>query len=118
MTELNKILENLCTVEGVQSAFLIDGEGNMVESVMEQPIDIDGIANLAYRCVTSGKMIADSIGRKALKQSYVEFRNSSLTLDLLKNGDILVLLASSGSNLGRIRLEIRKNKKSVENLLS
>ncbi|MCD4783184.1 MAG: roadblock/LC7 domain-containing protein [Candidatus Eremiobacteraeota bacterium] len=118
MAELNKILENLCTVEGVQGAFLIDEEGNMVESVMDQPIDIDGITNLAYRCVTSGRMIANSIGKKALKQSYVEFKNSSLTLDLLKNDAILALLATSGSNLGRIRLEIRKNKKSVENLLS
>jgi len=118
MAELKKILENLCTVEGVQGAFLINGEGNMVESVTEQPMDIDGIANLAYSCVTSGRMIADSVGRKALKQSYVEFKNSSLTLDLLKDDAILALLASSGSNLGRIRLEIRKNKKSVENLIS
>lgn len=118
MAELNKILENLCTVEGVQGAFIIDESGIMVESVANGPVDNDLIAKLSHRCVRSGTQISDTIDQKGLKQSYVEFKNSSLTLDLLKNGAILALLASSGSNLGRIRLELRKNRKSVESLMS
>lgn len=117
MSELNKILENLCGVEGVQGAFLIDESGKMVENVTEEPVDPNFIGDLVHRCVFSGKQIADSLDKKALKQSYVEFKDSSLTLDLLKNGAVLALLASSGSNLGRIRLELRKNRKAVESLM-
>ena len=116
MSELKQILDNLCTVEGVRGAFLIDEEGKMVENVTMDDVDVALVADLSYRCIRSGTQIADSMGRKALKQSYVEFKNASLTLDLLKNG-VLVLLASSGSNLGRIRLEIRKNRKLVEKLM-
>lgn len=118
MSELKKILENLCTVEGVQGAFLIDEKGTMVESVAEVPVDVDFIANLSHQCASSGIQIANSLDRKSLIQSYVEFKNSSLTLDVLKNGAILALLASSGSNLGRVRLELRKNRKSVESLMA
>lgn len=118
MSELKSILESLCAVEGVQGAFLIDENGIMVESVAQIPVDIDTIANLAHLSVTSGMAISDSLDKKALIQSYVEFKNSSLTLDLIKNNAILALLASAGSNLGRIRLELRKNRKSVESLMS
>ncbi len=118
MSELKEILDNLCTVEGVKGAFLIDEDGKMVESVTIEQVDVDLVADLSHRCVRSGTQIADSMDWKSLKQSYVEFKNSSLTLDLLKNGAVLALLASSGSNLGRIRLEIRKNRKSFEKLMS
>jgi len=117
MSDLKDILENLCTVEGVQGALLINEKGEKVESFTHGTVDLDLIADLSFKCVSSGMQIAESLGRKALKQSYMEFKNSSLTLDLLENGTVLALLASSGSNLGRIRLEIRKTRKSVEKLM-
>lgn len=116
--EIHDILESLCTVEGVVGAFLIEPDGNMFDSVTRNTMDVDYIADLVHRCVNSGKMIANSFYNSPLKQSYVELSDSSLTVDLLNNGRILALLASSGANLGRIRLEIRKTKKAVERQLA
>ena len=118
MADLKGILENLCKVEGVEGAFLVGTDGVMIESVFKMPHDTEFIGNLAYRCITSGKKIAEALDKSPLNQSYLEFEDISLTLDLLSNGSILALLAGTGANLGRIRLEIRKNKKSVESISS
>lgn len=114
---LHNILESLCTVDGVTGALLIDEEGGLSESAITGQWDPGHVAGLAYRSLVTGNRIASYLNRIPIKQSYIEFDDSSLTMDQLKNGSVLVLLASSGANLGRIRLEIRKTKKSIESLI-
>ncbi len=109
---IHEILENLCTVEGVKGAFLINEEGKMIDNVVDGDMDVDYVADLVHRCISAGNKIANTFYKSPLKQSYVELSDSSLTLDLLNDGKVLALLASSGANLGRIRLEIRKSKKA------
>lgn len=116
--EIHGILENLCTVEGVLGAYLIGENGEMMDSSANDELDTEYIADLVHRCVKSGNQIAESLYDSPLKQSYIEFSDSSLTLDSLKNGAILALLASSKANLGRIRLELRKTKRNVEKKIS
>lgn len=116
--EVKSILESLCTVDGVTGALLVDADGQTAESVIKDEWDPDYVTHLSHNCINSGNKVAQMLNKAPLKQSYIEFEESSITLDLLKNGSILVLLASSGANLGRIRLEIRKTKKSIEKQLN
>ncbi len=115
--EIQAILESLCTVDGVTGAILVNESGEVTDSSITGQWDPDHVANLAYTGLVTGNRIADYLDRNPLKQSYIEFDDSSITLDQLKDGSILVLLASNGANLGRIRLEIRKSKKSIEGLI-
>ncbi|MFP4498147.1 MAG: roadblock/LC7 domain-containing protein [Vulcanimicrobiota bacterium] len=114
MSETHDILESLCTVEGVTGAFLIDEDANIIDFVAPEDFEVDNLAGLSHKCIESGIKIAGIIDKKEVKQTFIEYADSNLTLDLLSNGVILALLASSGANLGRIRLELRKTKKKVE----
>lgn len=114
--ELHNILESLCTVEGVTGALLVDESGGHTGSIKDKSVDAEQVVTLARNCIYSGSRIADALMKPPLKQSYVELDDSSITMDLLENGSILVLLSSKGANLGRIRLEIRKTRKNIESL--
>jgi predicted regulator of Ras-like GTPase activity (Roadblock/LC7/MglB family) len=118
MAEVNEILESLCSVEGVKGAFLVDREGHLKVNAHQEGIETEAVVQLISDCLTSGNSIADALDGNNLKECIIEYSALNLTLDILKDGSTLALLASSGANLGRIRLEIRKTKKEIESLIA
>jgi predicted regulator of Ras-like GTPase activity (Roadblock/LC7/MglB family) len=118
MIEVNQILENLCSVEGVKGAFLVDQSGQLKVNVHQEGIEVEPIIRLISDCLTAGGNIASMLDGNSLKECIIEYSDLNLTLDILKDGSTLTLLASSGANLGRIRLEIRKTRKEIESLIA
>ena len=114
MSELNKILENFCKLEGVRGALVVRGDGSVHESHMAHPTDPEAIARLVCGCYRLGDATARGLSLDTMSQSYVQYQDFSITAEVLGNGSSLVILANSGANLGRIRLEIRKNRKLIE----
>lgn len=118
MSELKEILESFCKIEGVNGAFLIDREGNPIEKTVKDGVNIEMLEPLMFQGTKFGIEVASKLQKDKLTQSYLEFEDMSLTSIVLENESILTILSASGMNLGRIRLEIRKNKKRIEGLLS
>jgi predicted regulator of Ras-like GTPase activity (Roadblock/LC7/MglB family) len=119
MSEMKKILENLCRFEGVKGALIVGRDGKIIESFTGQQMDLEVIGNLIVRSIEKGDAIGEKIGISSLNQAYIEYPDMNLTSEVLgPQGVILTILAGSGANLGRIRLEIRKNRKAVESLLN
>lgn len=117
MSDLKKILESFCKIDGVKGAFLTDKDGQLREKIIEEDIELELLKSFLYDTTKTGLDIALDIQKDRLNQSYLEFEDMSLTSIILANDDILTIFSSSGVNLGRIRLEIRKNKKTIESLL-
>jgi len=117
MSEIKDILESFCKIEGVNGAFLVDKEGNPIEKILKDGIDIEMLEPLMFQGTKFGIDIASKLQKDKLTQSYLEFEDLSLTSIVLDNDSVLTILSASGMNLGRIRLEIRKNKKRIEGLL-
>lgn len=113
MSELKKILENFCKLEGVRGALVVASDGSIQDSFAEKPIDSDRIATLVSACASLGERTAASLSLESVHQLYVEYENFSVTSEAIGTRS-LVIVADPGANLGRIRLEIRKNKKVIE----
>jgi predicted regulator of Ras-like GTPase activity (Roadblock/LC7/MglB family) len=118
MADVSKILDSLCSVEGVKGAFLVDKEGQLKNNSQQEDVEVEVVTRLISNCLESGNSIVHTLEGNSLKECIIEYTDSNLTLDVLKDGSTLALLASSGANLGRIRLEIRKTKKEIENLIA
>ncbi len=117
MSDLKKILESFCRIDGVKGAVLTDKAGQLREKIIEEDVEIELLESVLYDSTKIGVDVALDIQKDRLNQSYLEFEDMSLTSIILANDDILTIFSSSGVNLGRIRLEIRKNKKTIESLL-
>jgi predicted regulator of Ras-like GTPase activity (Roadblock/LC7/MglB family) len=117
LSELARILENFCRLDGVQGALVVGPDGSVVEQFFTAERDSEALASLVLRSAEVGGRIAQELGTAPVNQTYVEYGDQQLTSEQLAGGQHLVILASSGANLGRIRLEIRKNGKAVEALL-
>jgi uncharacterized protein len=117
MSELAKLLDSFCKIEGVKGAILIDQSGEICEKTIAQETDLENLESFLYQSTKIGIDAALELQKEKLNQSYLEFEDMSFTSILLINDFILTIISSSGVNLGRIRLEIRKNKKAIETLL-
>lgn len=114
MSELKKILENFCKLEGVRGALVVGHDGAVQESFMERETDVQAVAQVVASCTRLGEASAGELHMDVLNQSYVQYADVSVTSEVLGSKSSLVILADSGANLGRIRLEIRKNRKIIE----
>jgi len=114
MSELKKILENFCKLEGVRGALVVGSDGAVQESFMERETNVDTVARLVAAGARLGETTAGALALDTLNQSYVQYADVSVTSEVLGSRSSLVILADSGANLGRIRLEIRKNRKIIE----
>ncbi|NDD27886.1 MAG: hypothetical protein EB084_06445 [Proteobacteria bacterium] len=115
MTEVKTILESFCKLDGVRGALVVEAGGQVQESACGPDVDVEGIARLVDASSTLGRQTASTLGLEGVTQSYVEYEAFTVTAESF--GDrALVVVASAGANLGRLRLEIRKNKKMLESL--
>lgn len=118
MTDLKKILDNFTKLDNVKGAVLLDGGGYIVDqSFRDDDFDSQPLALLVSRAVQVGVALVSELGKMPLSQQYLEFADVQITAEQLANDCILVILAENGANLGRVRLEIRKNKGAVEAML-
>jgi uncharacterized protein len=117
MSELKKILESFCKIEGVKGAYLADKDGYLLEKTTDDELSMDSLQALLHESTRIGIDASTILQKDKLNQSYLEFEDMSLTSIILANDNVLTILSSSGVNLGRIRLEIRKNKKTIETML-
>lgn len=118
MSELLKILENFCQMEGVKGALVINGEKKVIESFLDPVINAEELAGIISTSTAMGQELSQFLEKQALNRGYIEFEEESITIEMLSKGIILAILSSPEANLGRIRLEIRKNRKAFDSLVA
>ncbi len=117
MADLHQILRNFCNLEHVQGAAVFDADGLVIERHPDDENVMEPLNELVIRSLLEGNAIAEALGKAPLKQQYIEFAEKQVAAEVVHGGFVLVVLAGAGANLGRVRLEIRKNKGAVEKLL-
>jgi predicted regulator of Ras-like GTPase activity (Roadblock/LC7/MglB family) len=117
MSELARLLDSFCKIEGVKGAILLNQNGELIEKTVAGDVNLENLESFLFQSTKIGIDAAVELQKEKLNQSYLEFEDMSFTSILLANDFILTIISSSGVNLGRIRLEIRKNKKAIETLM-
>ena len=118
MSDLTKVLENFCRLDHVRGALILDDHGLVVEESFNGQQESQPLAELVLRAVQLGQNLVEDLSKAPLTQQYIEFDDVQITAEQLSNSYVLVILAENGANLGRVRLEIRKNRASVETMLA
>lgn len=118
MAELDQILENFSRLEHVIGAAVFDANGFVVEKYFVDDSEIDPLSEVILRSLHTGMQISEDLGKSPLTQQHMEFADKQITAEVVGENFVFVVVAGSGANLGRVRLEIRKNRGAVERLLA
>jgi len=111
---LLEVLENFNKIDKVLGAMLLTVEGEVLASSLEFQRQEEALETWMAKIIALGKSLSASLDLGDLNQSYLEYAGYNFTAEMIGFKHILVVVADVGANLGRIRLEIRKQRKALE----
>lgn len=114
MTEIQTILAEFTNIEGVHTACLVGRDGFLLDSLARVGIDAEMIAAIASSGFGSAESMGNQLGQGDLRMTMFEFENGPVMFAPVGEDAILVIVADQETNLGWIRISIKKNSKKIQ----
>ncbi|SHO52729.1 response regulator [Desulfopila aestuarii] len=113
MTEIQEILAEFTNIEGVHTACLVGRDGFLLDSLARAGIDSEMIAAIASSGFGSAESMGNQLGQGELNMTMFEYDSGPVMFAPVGNEAFLVIVADKGTNLGWIRIAIKKNSKKI-----
>jgi len=113
MTEIQQILAEFTNIEGVHTACLVGRDGFLLDSLARSGIDAEMIAAIASSGFGSAESMGNQLGQGDLNMTMFEYDSGPVMFAPVGNEAFLVIVADKGTNLGWIRIAIKKNSKKI-----
>lgn len=110
------VLEGFGKLDGIKEAFILGDKGKLLETLHAESLDFKPLSRLVLSVLEASKQLSQKFGKGSFPQNFIEYKNLNITLDKLSLNRFLVITAVPGTNLGRIRYEIKRSKKLFEAL--
>lgn len=114
MTEIQTILAEFTNIEGVHTACLVGRDGFLLDSLARAGIDAEMIAAIASSGFGSAESMGNQLGQGDLRMTMFEFENGPVMFAPVGEDAFLVIVADQDTNLGWIRISIKKNTKKIK----
>ncbi len=118
MSDTADILEAFSRLDGVHGAVVLSREGQVRADHLVDFPDPEGLSEAVHRSLGVAARLSSCLHQGALTQQALEFEDSQVIVEILEGDQALAVAAAPTANLGRIRLELRKNRKAVESSLT
>jgi predicted regulator of Ras-like GTPase activity (Roadblock/LC7/MglB family)/ActR/RegA family two-component response regulator len=118
MTEIQSILAEFTNIEGVHTACLVGRDGFLLDSLARAGIDAEMIAAIASSGFGSAESMGNQLGQGDLRMTMFEFENGPVMFAPVGEDAFLVIVADQATNLGWIRISIKKNTKKIREVAS
>ena len=114
MTNIQAILAEFTNIEGVHTACLVGRDGFLLDSLARSGIDSEMIGAIASSGFGSAESMGNQLGQGELKMTMLEYNNGPVMFAPVGGEAFLVIVADQDTNLGWIRIAIKKNSKKIE----
>ncbi len=114
MTEIQAILAEFTNIEGVHTACLVGRDGFLLDSLARADIDAEMIGAIASSGFGSAESMGSQLGQGDLRMTMFEFDNGPVMFAPVGEEAFLVIVAEQETNLGWIRISIKKNAAKIQ----
>ena len=114
MTDIKKILAEFINIDGVHTACLVGRDGFLLDNIARSGIDAEMIGAIASSGFGSAESMGNQLGQGDLNLTMLEYTDGPVMFAPVGNEAFLVIVADKDTNLGWIRLTIKKNAKVIE----
>ncbi|MFN2354420.1 MAG: response regulator [Desulfopila sp.] len=114
MTEVQKILAEFTNIDGVHTACLVGRDGFLLDSLARTGIDAEMISAIASSGFGSAESMGNQLGQGALNMTMLEYTEGPVLFAPVGSEAFLVIVADKDTNLGWIRIAIKKNSMKIE----
>ena len=114
MTEVQKILAEFTNIDGVHTACLVGRDGFLLDSLARTGIDAEMISAIASSGFGSAESMGNQLGQGDLNMTMLEYTEGPVLFAPVGSEAFLVIVADKDTNLGWIRIAIKKNSMKIE----
>ena len=114
MTDIQKILAEFTNIDGVHTACLVGRDGFLLDHIARSGIDAEMIGAIASSGFGSAESMGTQLGQGDLNMTMLEYTDGPVMFAPVGSEAFLVIVADKDTNLGWIRLTIKKNSKLIE----
>ena len=114
MTNIQKILAEFTNIEGVHTACLVGRDGFLLDYLARAGIDAEMIGAIASSGFGSAESMGNQLGQGDLNMTMLEYTNGPVLFAPVGEEAFLVIVADKDTNLGWIRIAIKKNSKKIQ----
>ncbi len=118
MTEIQKILAEFTNIDGVHTACLVGRDGFLLDSLARSGIDAEMIGAIASSGFGSAETMGNQLGQGELNMTMLEYNDGPVMFAPVGDEAYLVIVADKDTNLGWIRIAIKKNSAKIEQVAS
>lgn len=110
MSQLKDVLMDLVKVEGVIAALVVGRDGFVVEGLTtEEAVDLEALGAIVASNLAAADSMGREMGRGSLRSLLLEYDDGPVAVGPAGPDAVLVVAGGRQANLGRIRLEMRRN---------
>jgi predicted regulator of Ras-like GTPase activity (Roadblock/LC7/MglB family)/DNA-binding response OmpR family regulator len=118
MTEIQKILAEFTNIDGVHTACLVGRDGFLLDSIARSGIDAEMIGAIASSGFGSAETMGTQLGQGDLNMTMLEYKEGPVMFAPVGDEAFLVIVADKDTNLGWIRIAIKKNSTKIASVAS
>ncbi|MDR7544985.1 MAG: roadblock/LC7 domain-containing protein [Armatimonadota bacterium] len=110
MSQLKDVLMDLSKVEGVLAALVVARDGFVVEGLAtDESVDLEAVGAIVASNIAASDSMGREMARGGMRNILIEFDEGPVAIGPAGPDAVLVVVGSRQANLGRIRLEMRRN---------
>lgn len=113
MEGLRTILNDLLRIDGTVAALVVGRDGFVIEGSSNDQMDLDAVGAVAASTMGSSEVMGSELGRGQLGSILIEYEFGPIAVSLIGPEALLVVVGDVRSNLGRLRLEMRRVRPMV-----
>ncbi len=108
MAGLKQQLNDILKVDGITAAVVVGRDGFVIEGMSSDGRDVETVGAVISTGLGSSEVMGRELNVGSLTQSMVEFDKGILLMGTLGRDALLCLVCELGSNLGNVRLQMKK----------
>lgn len=110
MSQLKDVLADMTRVDGVVAAMIVGRDGFVVEGMTsEERVDLEALAAIVASNISAADSMGKEIGRGVLRTMLLEYDDGPVAVGPAGADAVMVVVGTRQANLGRVRLEMRRN---------
>ena len=114
MEGLQKLLGEFTNIPGVNTACLVGRDGFLLDSKAIAGVDTEMIGAIASSGFGASEAMGRQLGKGPLAMTMLEYESGPVMLSPVGSEAFLVVVAERESNLGMIRLKIKRHSKEIQ----
>jgi len=110
---LKDILGEFTTIPGVNTACLVGRDGFLLDSIATVNVDAEMIGAIASSGFGASESMGRQLGKGSMAMTMIEYEQGPVIFSPVGDEAFLVIVADRDSNLGMIRLKIKKHAQEI-----